>query len=251
MGHDSHAAPRRWLPANWLEVASDHIVAVSARPSSLPASLDSLLDLLNEPERQRVGRLHRAEDRLRSVVGTAIARTLLAEPLGVHPRDVPLQRTATGKPMLADSAPVAMNFSISHSGDIVLVAVSRLGRVGVDVEVARPLDDLASLAASAFSARECHDVMMAHSAQERLARFYRVWTRKESMAKALGIGLMGLDRIVCDAAADTGNALLGLEVEGEDSRQWTVQSLVMPGHDPEPAAVSFEGCPRGVVLFTV
>lgn len=251
MRHHSHAASRGWIPRGWLDAENGHIVVVSVRPSSLPASFDSLWDTLSDQERQRVSRLHRVDDRVRSVAGTAIARALLAERLGVHPRDVPLLRTATGKPILADSVAPTMSFSISHSGDVVLVALSHLGRVGVDVEVAGPLDDLPSLMASVFSVRECHDVMSAQSAQERLSRFYRIWTRKESMVKALGIGLTGLDRITCDAAADTSNALLGLEIEEEHAVHWTVQSLALPGGEAEPAAISFEGHARGVVLLTV
>jgi 4'-phosphopantetheinyl transferase len=84
-------------------------------------------------------------------------------------------------------APRDLRFNLSHSGDRALLAVAIGREVGVDVEAQAPVDALA-LAAHAFSANE-RAALAATPAEDRLAAFYRGWTRKESFVKALGCGL--------------------------------------------------------------
>jgi 4'-phosphopantetheinyl transferase len=78
--------------------------------------------------------------------------------------------------------------SISHTRDLVAVAVSDAWPVGVDVEHGdRPMLDEALLD-RACTPRERED-LRAVPAGRRNRRFVQLWTLKESYAKALGRGL--------------------------------------------------------------
>jgi 4'-phosphopantetheinyl transferase len=93
------------------------------------------------------------------------------------------------RPFLAiEGAKAPMAASLSHSGDRVLCALAPSGLVGVDVERIRARkrwDELASFALHPAE-RERLDGL---EGEARWQGFYRVWTLKEAMAKALGVGL--------------------------------------------------------------
>ena len=74
------------------------------------------------------------------------------------------------------------SFNLSHSGDRALVAVSRQGPVGVDIERIKAGRPMERIAARMFSAEET-----ARAATP--LGFYRCWTAKEAYAKGLGLGL--------------------------------------------------------------
>ncbi len=88
-----------------------------------------------------------------------------------------------GKPYLAGQPEV--QFNLSHSGRWCVCVVSTVP-VGVDVEQVRPMD--LAWTDKFLSAEERED-LRARGKTERLWRFYELWTRKESYAKALGRGL--------------------------------------------------------------
>lgn len=144
-----------------------------------PAEARHLVDILDTHERGRLDRFHREIDTARYLAAHALARIVLAA--GADPATLVFDRTCRcgeqhGKPRLAAGG---SEFSMTHGGDLVGVAVHD-APVGLDVEPARPLTDLAGMAAHACSPTES-------IADE--AAFFRLWTRKEALLKATGDGL--------------------------------------------------------------
>ncbi|MFV0349550.1 MAG: 4'-phosphopantetheinyl transferase family protein [Halodesulfovibrio sp.] len=139
--------------------------------------------LVAEEEKERATRFVHAADAARHMVGRALARRCLAAALG-HPVHGNFAVTQWGKPVLAGTD---MDFSISHSGDMVWAALCRGSHVGIDVEEIRPVPELEVLTA-ALHPHERADVFAA-AETERLRTFYRCWTRKEAVLKAAGTGL--------------------------------------------------------------
>ena len=89
---------------------------------------------------------------------------------------------------MVDGTPAAISFNVSHGGRHGLIALAPGGRLGVDVEerVARP--DLDGLIDTAFAPGEQADLAAVRGSR-RLHMFYRIWTMKEALLKALGTGL--------------------------------------------------------------
>lgn len=159
-------------------------------------SLDQLLQQLTVSEQQSAGRLVSQPARQSYIVSHYALRVLLARALGCALSDVEYQATAQGKPELVSGG---VQFNLSHSGDRALVAISRAGAVGVDVEHCRSRARLLQLAGRFFAADE---VTYVQSARDSTHAFYQIWTAKEAYLKALGVGLAGgLDRfsVVDDA----------------------------------------------------
>lgn len=144
--------------------------------------------LLSRDERVRAHRFKTAQLRNRFVVRRGRLRQLLGELTGTAPSEVALGVGEHGKPTLRLPGEGAVEFNLSHSGPIALVAVS-LGRpVGVDVERLRPFPEVASVVDRFFTPTERADFAQLPEA-EQLPAFFGVWTRKEAFAKATGLGV--------------------------------------------------------------
>jgi 4'-phosphopantetheinyl transferase len=111
-------------------------------------------------ERDRAGGLRRREARERWVAGRWALRSVLGRYLGQEPAAIELRFGDRGKPML--SAPEEpLQFNLSHSGELALIAVASGRQVGIDVQW------IGSKPAS----------------------YYEAWTRREATAKCFGTGL--------------------------------------------------------------
>lgn len=150
----------------------------------LPDDEAPLWAVLPDDERARAERMNDPGARRRFVTGRACLRSALARLTQVAARDIRFAYGAHGRPFL----PGGPSFSLSHSGERVLIAVAAEGRVGADVERIRPVRRLEALAARWFAPGE-RAWLSAVPEDEREAAFFAVWTRKEAFAKALGRGL--------------------------------------------------------------
>ncbi len=188
------------------------------RVSGHAAGLDGL-DLLDAAERQRHQAFVRAADRDRYAVAHVWLRRLLGAYTGTAPAEVVLVRERCplcdgphGRPAVGGGAP---HFSLSHSGDLVLIAVAATP-VGADVE------EIPALSVADDVARTLHPSEQAELAAlapaERTIAFSRCWTRKEAYLKGTGEGLAGgPERTYVgtgpDPAAVTGWALADIAVD--------------------------------------
>lgn len=143
--------------------------------------------VLSPPELERAARFRREADRRRYVAGRGAVRQILGEVLDVPPGQVPIDRGPNGRPEI----PGPLDIGISHAGDLLVLALTRHGRVGIDVEALDPVLEAASLARRHLSAAEARTVAD-RSPGDRVEAFLRFWTLKEAVRKALGEGL-GID----------------------------------------------------------
>jgi len=143
------------------------------------------------PERARAECFRFERDRVRYARRRAFTRRVLAGYLGVQPAAVRIRTAVLGKPEL--DPPCDISFNTSHSDDRSVVAVASNARVGVDVERLRHLDDAITVADAVFTEHEV-EFLRSVPATSRSHAFLTLWTRKESVVKAIGAGLaMPLD----------------------------------------------------------
>jgi 4'-phosphopantetheinyl transferase len=186
-----------------------------------------LRDVLSGEERARADRFHRAVDRRNFIAAHAGLRQLLAAALGRRAEDVELAQTDTGKPMLVDRA---LEFNLSHSGEIVLIALTSGLSIGVDVEQPRGLADREAIARRFLHPGEAADLAQLTGHPAELA-FFRCWTRKEAVAKTLGLGLgLPLDQYRVSCRPDEPARLLHLSGVEPAAAEWSLIDLV-PGPD--------------------
>jgi 4'-phosphopantetheinyl transferase len=173
-------------------------------------------DLLDPDERSKADRFRFPADRVRYLAAHISLRKILSRYLNIDPAHIHYRASAYGKPFVADHS---IEFSLSHSGEVILIAVMRDRRyalralphvsVGIDVERIRSDFDFQPVVDRYFSAREKAELFsQPPSAQSQ--HFFSMWTRKEAVLKMLGQGLSGLDQ-----------AEVALENEGK----WSVQAI--------------------------
>ena len=205
-----------------------------------PLSSPPPLTILSSDELTRSSRFRFGEDRLHFVRCRSALRLLLGDYLRIPAAELRFEYQPGGKPEVADQQnPGQLQFNVSHSGSLALIAVSAGHRVGVDIERVRGDVDTMSLAEQFFSPRE-RDGLLSLPDDLRLAAFFSTWTRKESFLKAIGDGL---SFPLADFSITTHPELDPVieEVRGDTNvgKQW---SLVTLGRiDGYCAAVAVEG----------
>ncbi|SOD70855.1 4'-phosphopantetheinyl transferase [Jatrophihabitans sp. GAS493] len=169
----SHAPLHLWL----LDVATSTEAATT------------LAGVLDEAEQRRLAAISTAEMADRYLTAHVALRSVLAGYVGVEPQRLVFARDKCpgcggdhGRPILAGAGP---QFSLTHSGDAVLIAVADRP-VGVDVERARPGRDRSGVISRLHPMER---EMLRSAPTEEL--FLDCWTRKEAYLKATGIGMAG------------------------------------------------------------
>jgi 4'-phosphopantetheinyl transferase len=131
-----------------------------------------------------------------------------------------------------------IEFNLSHSGDVALLAVTRGPAVGVDVEQVILVSGLQPMASRFFSAYE-NAALSEVPPDTRDFAFYCCWTRKEAFLKAVGHGLAHpLDSF--DVSLDEKRPrLVAVRGDRETPSKWTLFHLCpAPGY---VAALAVEG----------
>lgn len=148
---------------------------------------------LAESERERANRYAIERPRLQFVAARGTLRELLARYLNCEPADVPLGVEPDGKPVLANTD---LHFNVTHSGERGLIAVANQ-RVGIDLEAIRPMPNAAGLVERFFGPAESEQ-FAALPDDLKLEGFFRGWTCKEALLKAVGTGIQNVDKCVVD-----------------------------------------------------
>lgn len=173
-------------------LADPPLVLALDRCEPLPEPLrQALLASLAPAEHQRLGALRQLADRERFLRGRAALRLLLGAWLSLPPAAVPLEAGPHGKP----HCPGGPAFNVSHSGDLILLALHPSRPVGVDVEQARPDLDWRPIARRVLPAATAEALEQLAAGGESGAAadgFLRAWCRLEAGLKARGLGLAGL-----------------------------------------------------------
>ena len=208
-------------------------------------SLPQLGDSLSLDERRRAARFHFERDRRRFVAGRGVLRAILGEYLETEPKQIAFGYGPNGKPSLAPAVGLRLRFNVSHSQNLALFAITKVGAVGIDLEAIRPIADAEQIALSLFSPWE-NECLQTLPEVERLEGFFNCWTRKEAYVKARGEGLSrALDDF--DVTLTPGDPVRLVSVRGDPSQpsRWSLSGLSPV--DGYAAALAVEGHGRRVI----
>jgi len=142
--------------------------------------------LLDRHEQERADRFVLEHDRWRFIAAHACMRVVLGAYMDRAPEALRFAHGERGKPHVLDS-PIDVRFSLSHSGERAVLALALGQEVGVDIEQERDTAVI-ELAQRFFSVGEV-EALRKVSRAERVPAFFRCWTKKEAVVKAMGDGL--------------------------------------------------------------
>jgi len=163
-----------------------HVWRVTVDP---PPQTPDAVQALTLEEQARVAAFQNADRATQfTVVRTALRQilSLYAEAPSIMLR---LMHDRMGRPAMAPGQPGDdLHFSVAHSKAIGLIAVTRAGPIGVDVEFMGADRDFSAIARRFFLSTEAQ-ILSAMPADAQRIAFYRSWTIKEACLKAMGWGL--------------------------------------------------------------
>lgn len=235
-----------WPPLSApLMLSRDVVHVVRLNLGVPPSQIESLRSVLSHDELARADRFKFVEPRRRFIACRAALRQLLGGFLGQAATEIEFTYGLHGKPLLATSGAMVeattqpgrsslglpLEFSVSHSADLALIAVCGGRRVGVDLEHHDAKVRIHKLATRFFSPREAAELASLPAADQ-LAGFYRGWTSKEAYLKATGFGLsFPLNQFIVAMNPHEPARLLQVVEQpnrsdlGNETFRWTMHSL--------------------------
>lgn len=146
--------------------------------------------LLTLEELQQKDRFHFARDQHRYLLTRTLVRSILSRYAPIEPQDWRFANNAFGRPRV-DNPPLeetqGLDFNLSHTAGLIVLAISRHVELGVDVEnIRRPA--VLEAVDHFFAPAEARSLAALPAALQP-HRFFELWTLKESYIKARGMGL--------------------------------------------------------------
>jgi 4'-phosphopantetheinyl transferase len=219
-----------WLEFNGSYVLPDDEAHVWRADSDIADSdLVRFQQILSPGERERADRFHFEVDRRRAVIGRGYLRLLLGQIQGLPAHKLAFEYDEFGKPGLASNHGLAPQFNVSHSGGVILIAITMGRPVGVDIEKVRNDLDVDNIAARFFSDQE-RKILASLADTARHKAFFACWTRKEAYLKARGVGLsLPLDQFDVSLLPDEEPRLLTTRHDPADAARWKLWELNLSG----------------------
>ena len=182
-------------------------------------ALAELRGILSDDECRRADRFKADRHRDQYIRGRGRLRQILADYMQQAPGVVVFRYGARDKPYVAAPGP---HFNLSHTDDFAALAVCAECEVGIDVERIRPIER--DIAERYFSAAEVEALGRVDD-DDWFDAFYRIWTAKEAVIKALGEGLsLGLDRFSVPVGRDDPEGVR-FHGDGIAAQRWALARL--------------------------
>jgi 4'-phosphopantetheinyl transferase len=183
-------------------------------------------DFLSPSDRERAARFRFGEDRARFILGRTLLAGCLSQQLGFPLKPPELALSPQGRPLLSEAPHV--QFSISHTGDLVALALSDRAQVGIDLERTRDGLNFADLAERIFSPGEL-EIFRALPSTEQPPAFFQAWTGKEACLKATGQGIaQGMAEVSVPLRPPSSVQPIVNRHDGDQPQPWRIQALRLP-----------------------
>ena len=183
-------APESDVPPLWQPFADygrASVFYVDLKPD--PDRETSAMAWLDASEKARWRGIRDGRTRREFALCRAALRDLLLARLDCRNHQLSFEETENDKPLAhVRGEPAPVSFNVSHSGPHGLIAVVPDGRVGIDVEDRAARRDFDGIASLTFTPAEQAELGAADGVRKP-EFFYRIWTMKEALIKALGVGL--------------------------------------------------------------
>jgi 4'-phosphopantetheinyl transferase len=152
-------------------------------PSNFYSLLDYFHEVLSKEEKAKAAAFHFIDFSYRFVICHGILRMLLSEKLGCEPESLVFSEGLNGKPFIEGNK---LFFNLSHTKELCAIAITDNREVGVDIETIKDNTDYEDISEYFCSKDEQQQIKESINPLE---KFFLFWTRKESLLKAIGLGL--------------------------------------------------------------
>jgi len=225
-----------------LDLESHQVDIWRARLDLPTDSLKRLEATLSADEIQRADRFHFQGGKDRFIAAHGCLRDILARYQHWEPEQLTFSTNDYGKPALTTvSSERRMDFNLSHSEDLALVAVTWERKVGVDLERLRQGISAQVIAQRYFSKSEVAELLGLPS-EHREIGFFNCWTRKEAYIKAQGLGLsLSLESFDVSLDPNEPAILRATRPDPQEAARWILLSLQVDSSYASALAIEGQG----------
>lgn len=214
-----------------LNSTTAHIWPIDVTHMSLP-------NVLSAVEKERLSSFYFTKDKILFNQSHCALRFVLSHYLSESPVNIKYDFTAHGKPFLKNRS---LQFNLSHSDKIAVIAVTADADIGVDIENLIRDVEYDELGNRFFSEAEYSKLCNAKPEEKRVT-FFNCWTRKEAFIKAIGEGLSyPLNEFEVTMLPNEPIQITHIQNDPESTNQWTLASKDL-GQYKIAAAVKHQNC---------
>lgn len=184
--HSAASLSMKWPDGPAVVATTNAISLFIASLEELRPMTDKHEAVLDASERERAARFRFDADRERFILGHGWMRSMLGMALGMPAADLRFVRGPFGKPQLEGHD---LRFNFSDTKDAVLLGMTNGIDIGIDIETMHRRVDHDAVAGHYFTQDETN-LLSELTGDDRKRRFLELWTRKEAVLKASGVGIM-------------------------------------------------------------
>ena len=166
---------------------SGNLVVYHGQADSFIYKLPEFFEYLSDSESARAERFKHISDYNVYVAVHALLRIELSKIMGIKAKSIRISESETGKPFIAD---FDLPFSLSRTKNMFAFVIGKHDQIlGIDIEQIKPEIDFKNISLNYFSIEEQQSILSLKNDADQKRTFFEIWTRKEALLKALGVGL--------------------------------------------------------------
>jgi len=191
------------------------------------AHLKHLYPLLSDEEKERSERFKFYKHRKLFIAAHGFMHAVLAYYLDCEASDIRFCQMDHGKPFIPEELNSNnIQFNLSHSGNLAILAVCRHHQLGIDIEYAERKTDWQGVMRRFFTPQEQAKLLALPEADQK-AGFFQIWTRKEAHMKVTGQGLsLAPDKFEVSVPPQAAEFIRNLKTD--DKNFYKMQDLILP-----------------------
>ncbi len=176
------------IPSN-LSFRDNEVHIYYVQIDSVKKIIPVIKKFLTEADELKIKKFIFEKDRIVHTISAGVLENILSRYLPDRKNNINISYNEYGKPFIDNmDGETNITFNLSHSGDLILYAITDNRNVGIDVQEIREINSIDDIVESNFSEKEIA-VFNSLPAELKLKAFYTCWTRKEAYIKAHGKGL--------------------------------------------------------------
>ena len=225
----------------------DHAHVWKASLDYSESKVNLVIGFLSRDEVERANQFYFERDRMQFIMRRGILKQIIAKYLAIEPKNLLFEYNRFGKPFLnSDFLKHDLRFNMSHSKNIALYCISYQKDVGIDIEYIREDVEFQQIIHRFFSHKE-KEFIQKITIDKRREAFFRIWTRKEAVLKALGKGISFPIQMV-NVPYNRSNFIIRINNVDDQCKEssWYVQDL-LPANN-YIASIAIEGSGSGLFL---
>lgn len=171
----------------WDKRKSGDLVVYHGLSDSFVNKLSLFYEYLSDQEKSKAERFKSEADYNCFVSVHALLRIELSKLLGAKAKSIKIGESEYGKPFISG---MDLPFSLSRTKNLFAFVVGHSNQfLGIDIEQIKPEIDFMNISRNYFNVKEQELILSFNNIDDQKRTFFEIWTRKEALLKAIGIGI--------------------------------------------------------------